>query len=241
MIILGRIYLLHLKKWKGKYCIMGKIKNYIKEETVNRINSLLKKYKTKESMKESKEFQSLETHYINTFERKNMDKIIDLCCSGKTYDEIRFIIGGTTMSEANKKKSKDIDNVNYDKDIDPVERESVFLISQQRVVETEPVEVIIGGVNGQNGAAENAVNTDTKYHSDFISSLESDIDHMFAEAEKNSNSVKDVFKKMSLNTEVPDEPYRRQNFHLPTFMNDCEKKFNEYEDKVKKFFEKKTA
>ena len=239
---------------------MGKVKNYVKEETVNRINALLKKYKTKEAMKESEEFQNLETNFINGFERRNMEKIIDLCYNGETYDEIRYIIGGTNMPETNK-KNKPIDNVNYDRDMDPVERESVFLISQQRVVEVdepvqviiggvddqnivaevdEPVQVIIGDVDNQNSVAEEAVNSDKEFHSDFINKMESDIENMFAKAEENSNQVKEIFKKMSVNAEVPAEPYKRQNFHLPTFIDSCEKKINEYEEKAKKLFERKT-
>ena len=219
---------------------MGKVKNYVKEETVNRINALLKKYKTKEAMKESEEFHNLETNFINGFERRNMEKIIDLCYNGETYDEIRYIIGGTNMPETNK-KNKPIDNVNYDRDMDPVEKESVFLISQQKVVEVdEPVQVIIGGVDDQNSVAEEAVNSDKEFHSDFINKMESDIENMFAKAEENSNQVKEIFKKMSVNAEVPAEPYKRQNFHLPTFIDSCEKKINEYEEKAKNLFERKT-
>ena len=130
----------------------GKVKNYIKEETVKRITNLLNKY-SREDLKTTREFQSLTKHYINGYEREHLEQIISLCHEGRTYDEIRFIISKgekTTMSKKNSKKPENVndDIIHNNEDMDPVEEEAVFMISQQKVVEIDkPVEVIIGSDN----------------------------------------------------------------------------------------------
>ena len=141
---------------------MGKPKLFIKEETVKRITNLLKKY-SREDLEKSKEFQSLSNHYINGFERTHLDTIVNLCYEGKTYDEIRFIIQGGNTSMSNKTKNTSTDN--YDEIMDPVE-EAVFMISQQKVVEVEPITIVIGKDNSDNEleqdeATKNVVNDDS--------------------------------------------------------------------------------
>jgi len=121
---------------------LGKPKNYVKEETVKRIKTLLKKY-TREELEESKEFQSLCNHYINSFEREHLDTIVDMCSENLSYDEIRLKINGGNLTMSKKKPTTKTPKETNEA-MDPVAEEAVFMISQQRVVETEPVDVIIG-------------------------------------------------------------------------------------------------
>lgn len=132
---------------------MGKPKNYVKEETVKRLKTLLKKYNSREELLTSKEFQSLCNHYINGFEKEHLDSIISLCEENKSYDEIRFIIGGTTMKANNDKNvtssAKKNTKSKATNSADPVEEEAMFIVSQQKVVESEPVQIIIPEYNNE--------------------------------------------------------------------------------------------
>ena len=88
---------------------MGKAKAVIKSSTVDRVTKLInKKYSNKEDLLKSEEYHNLYTQFMNWYEKKHTDTIIDMCYNGNTLDEIRFIIekGNTEMS--NKKQ-----NANY--------------------------------------------------------------------------------------------------------------------------------
>lgn len=181
---------------------MGKVKNYVKEETVTRINRLLKRHGNIESMEESEEFEKLTKNFINGFERKNLDKIIDLCYKGIPYDEIRYIIGGTDMPDTKKKNI--IDNVNYedeDYDIDPVAERTTYLINHQVVFESEPVEVIIGDIDNQKSAAEKVVKTDMNQN-DTVESVDADSDISIDDTIVIGNLRKDESSKDIKDTEV---------------------------------------
>ena len=129
---------------------MAKPKQFIKEETVRRLNALLKKHTAEELKRGALESDSL-WKYLNAYEKLHIDNIIDMCDDGKTFDEIRFIVqGGHTMNtkktstkpDTKKKTAKSVD---AEEEMDPVAQETIFMISQQRVVETdEPVTVILG-------------------------------------------------------------------------------------------------
>lgn len=123
---------------------MGKSKTFIKEETIRRIIVLLGKYSVKELKRSIKEDSIWK--YMNEYEKSHVNSLIDLCNSRKTYDEIRFIIqGGNDQMSATKKNNsikKKAEAVEMD-EMDPVE-EAMFMVSQQRVVEAEPVDVKIG-------------------------------------------------------------------------------------------------
>lgn len=121
---------------------MGRSKKTLKQETVMRIRTLLRKYPSQDEMLKSKEYNSLYTHYMNAFEKSEADKIIDLCKTEYTFDEIKFVIeGDLNMATAKNKTTKKKPVVNND----PVEQETIFLVSEQRVVDAgEPVTVTIG-------------------------------------------------------------------------------------------------
>lgn len=122
---------------------MGKPKRTLKQETVMRIRTLLRKYSSVDELLESKEYISLYTHYMNAFEKSEADTIIDLCKTEYTFDEIKFIIEGesNSMSNKNTKKQPKVTE-------DPVEQETIFMISQQKVIDAgRPVEVTIGEDN----------------------------------------------------------------------------------------------
>lgn len=122
---------------------MGKPKRTLKQETVMRIRTLLRKYSSVDELLESKEYISLYTHYMNAFEKSKADTIIDLCKTEYTFDEIKFIIEGesNSMSNKNTKKQPKVTE-------DPVEQETIFMISQQKVIDAgRPVEVTIGEDN----------------------------------------------------------------------------------------------
>lgn len=186
---------------------MAKPKTYIKEETVKRIKNLLKKY-TKEELVRSKEFQSLETHYVNHFEREHLDTIVNLCYEDKTYDEIRLIIqGGTTTMSKTSKKKPTTQNTQHDENMDPVE-EAVFMISQQKVVETEPVKVTINEVepvsneesetveNRNEAISDEVVNADEEMVDDSEPVILGDIiKNREAVKEPNANGGKDIITK----------------------------------------------
>lgn len=133
---------------------MGKQKAFIKEETIKRLNTLLRKY-DRDDLLESREYQSLLT-YMNWYEKENAEEIIQLASENKSYDEIRFIVDGGTSIMKNSRRNRErmnkkptIENQNKQvteaEELDPVE-EAVFMISQQKVVETDkPVDVIILG------------------------------------------------------------------------------------------------
>jgi len=134
---------------------LGKQKAFIKEETIKRLNTLLRKY-DRDDLLESREYQSLLT-YMNWYEKENAEEIIQLASENKSYDEIRFIIDGGNSIMKNSRRNRERNNkkptienqntqVTEAEELDPVEEAAVFMISQQKVVETDkPVDVIILG------------------------------------------------------------------------------------------------
>lgn len=159
---------------------MGTVKTFVKEATVNRIKVLLKKYKTIEGVKDSKEFQSLYNNFMNGFEKMHVEDILYHCDNDMSYDEIRYLIEGeSSMSKTNKKnknvqqpkentKKKNIEQITEREFVDEVE-EAMYMVSEQRVREVGPVDVIIGDdetetqnidKNKNRNDADNAVDVD---------------------------------------------------------------------------------
>lgn len=125
---------------------MAKIKT-LKKETVKRIEELLKKHDFNiEDMIASEKYRSLYKNYMNSVEKDNIDLIINSICKGFSFDEIGLLIKNLETPEtfkpdksvkSNSKKATD------KKSVIEEETEKIFMISQQKVVETGPVDVII--------------------------------------------------------------------------------------------------
>lgn len=218
---------------------MSKPKAFVKEETVRRIRKLLSKYKTKEKLINSEEFISLETHYINGYEREHLDEIVNLIVQKKSYDEIRYTLKGDIHM-----KNKKVVSVEVKPKVteDPVEKETegVFMISQQRVVDVdENVSVIIGG---QNEAEEESVNDETGFIKSEMINIEDD------EAEESVNASEDEVVLISElgrsdnDDESPDfTPYSFNNSvndDLEKFSNKFEKDFEDMHKNVDKAWDK---
>lgn len=118
-------------------------KNVVKHETVKRISDMLKENRGDiDKMLKSEKWYNMETHFLRSFERDNLDQIIDLVSEGKTVDEINFILKGdiSTMSKKEKKEMTVDEMILEDA---PQEVKDEFLLNKN-LIETEPVDVEVG-------------------------------------------------------------------------------------------------
>lgn len=109
-------------------------KKVLKEQTIERIRRYKNEYSTVKEFKQSDEYQSLVNGFMNGYEREHSDSIIEMVYDGKSYDNIRKAI---------QKMEQDIERDDVtDKKSDT--SETFFMASQGKVVEVDPVYVIIG-------------------------------------------------------------------------------------------------
>lgn len=114
----------------------------VKLTTVDRINKFREEFPNKEDFLKSDKFITFTTGtYLNSLEKEYIDMIIDMVYSGKTHNEICKSV----QNSVNQKLNDAFDGVS--KETQPktsTEPEAIFMASQGKVVEIEPVSVVIG-------------------------------------------------------------------------------------------------
>ena len=108
----------------------------IKRSTVEQLEKLIQEHGVS-GMMDTTEYQNMcARNYLNKLEKENLKTIIALINDGKSYDEIRFIVEGGEYIEKQGESSDPVDEATRE-----------FMISMATVVESEPVEVVIAGVD----------------------------------------------------------------------------------------------
>lgn len=114
----------------------AKIKT-LKDKTFEAIVELKKKFPKIKELKKSDEYPDL-LKSLNTVEKENINDILKMVYSGSSCDEVRDFINGKTNDK--------IDAVfnGETKMPEETEAEAFFMASQGKVVEVEPISVLVG-------------------------------------------------------------------------------------------------
>lgn len=135
----------------------------LKKETIKRLGDLITKhgYETKEELVASEKYVSLHDNYMNAFEKQNASFIIDQVYKGFDFDEIKLLLKDNDKEDKSVKKNTKESATKNEEKKSPMEEanEQVFMISQQKVVEVDPVGVIIGDEKLEGGDAANTEDT----------------------------------------------------------------------------------
>ena len=173
-------------------------KNVVKHETVKRISDMLKENRGDiDKMLKSEKWYNMETHFLRSFERDNLDQIIDLVSEGKTVDEINFILKGD-IGNMSKKEKKEMTVDEMILEDAPQEVKDEFLLNKN-LIESEPVDVEVGEDEDTKETVTEMVDkiiTDTVTSS--IDSLSKSLEeigvHIKSENTENLNTVSDETK-----------------------------------------------
>ena len=120
----------------------------VKTQTVEKIKKFKNEFPNLEEFKTTEKYQNFIKTFLNSVEKEYADDIIKMVYDGKTYAEVKEFINEKTSEKIDEVfADADSDTKDDDKTMDEVNNEAAetfFMLTKGKVVEVEPVSVLIG-------------------------------------------------------------------------------------------------